>query len=192
MVHVVSDRFSAIVTLGTAGVSLPMVVLSVVLLWPTKLPGAQVRLVWLARMWHCLMSSRVYLWHLIRLKERNSSLEEWFSPETGAGRSCGLPFLGDLQNSTGQGSEKVTVKLALPEFWDHCHPKPSCGSLIHLLYLLLKGFSAVVICAIFMCQYMTPRNWLAEVVLSLCWNSLAHKLIAKKKRKSVGFAFLIL
>ena len=46
MVHVVSDRFSAIVTLDTAGVSLPTVVLSVVLLWPTKLPGAQVRLVW--------------------------------------------------------------------------------------------------------------------------------------------------
>lgn len=44
-VHVVSDRFSAIATLDTAGVSLPMVVLSVVLLWPTKLPGAQVRLI---------------------------------------------------------------------------------------------------------------------------------------------------
>lgn len=44
-VHVVSDRFSAIVTLDTAGVLLPMVVLSVVLLWPTKLPGAQVRLI---------------------------------------------------------------------------------------------------------------------------------------------------
>lgn len=50
MVLVVSDRFSAIVTLGTAGVSLPMVVLSVVLLWPTKLPAAQVNLVCLARL----------------------------------------------------------------------------------------------------------------------------------------------
>lgn len=49
VVLVVSDRFSATVTLDTAGVSLPMVVLSVVLLWPTKLPAAQVNLVWLAR-----------------------------------------------------------------------------------------------------------------------------------------------
>lgn len=49
MVHVVSDRFSAIVTLDTAGVSLPMAVLSVVLLWPTKLLGAQVRLICLDR-----------------------------------------------------------------------------------------------------------------------------------------------
>lgn len=45
VVRVISNRFSAIVTLDTAGVSLPMVVLSVVLLWLTKLPGAQVRLV---------------------------------------------------------------------------------------------------------------------------------------------------
>lgn len=45
VVHVISDRFSATVTLDTAGVSLPMVVLSVELLWPTKLPGAQVRFV---------------------------------------------------------------------------------------------------------------------------------------------------
>lgn len=44
VVHLIPDRFSAIVILDTAGVSLPMVVLSVVLLWPTKLPGAQVRL----------------------------------------------------------------------------------------------------------------------------------------------------
>lgn len=161
VVHVVSDRFSAIVTLGTAGVSLPMVVLSVVLLWPTKLPGAQVRLVWLARLWHCLMSSRVYLWHLIRLKERNSSLEEWFRPETGAGRSCGLPFLGDLQNSTGQGSEKVTVKLALREFWDHCHPKPSCDP--STLFAIEGIFCSGYLCDIYVSIYDTTQL--------TCWSS---------------------
>lgn len=98
VVDVISDRFSATVTLDTAGVSLPTVVLSAVLLWPTKLPGAQVRLLWLVRLWHCLLnSSRVYLWHLIRLKEKKSSLEEWFSPETGAGRRCGCPILGNYK-----------------------------------------------------------------------------------------------
>lgn len=50
MVLFVSDRFSAIVTLDTAGVSLPMAVPSVVLLWPTKLLAAQVNLVCLARL----------------------------------------------------------------------------------------------------------------------------------------------
>ncbi|POI34270.1 hypothetical protein CIB84_001978 [Bambusicola thoracicus] len=40
MAHIV--RFSATVILDTAGVSLPMVVQSAVLLWPTKLLGAQV------------------------------------------------------------------------------------------------------------------------------------------------------
>lgn len=48
MVLLVSDRFSATVTLDTAGVSLPTAVLSVVLPWPTKLPAAQVNLVRLA------------------------------------------------------------------------------------------------------------------------------------------------
>lgn len=48
VVLVVSDRFSATVTLDTAGVSPPMAVPSVVLLWPTKLPAAQVSLVYLA------------------------------------------------------------------------------------------------------------------------------------------------
>lgn len=57
MVLAVSDRFSAIVTLDTAGVSLPMAVLSVVLLWPTKLPAAQVNLVYLARLWWYFMNS---------------------------------------------------------------------------------------------------------------------------------------
>lgn len=45
VIHVIADRFSATVILDTAGVSLPMVVQSAVLLWPTKLLGAQVRFV---------------------------------------------------------------------------------------------------------------------------------------------------
>lgn len=45
VIHVIADRFSATVTLDTAGVSLPMVVQSAVLLWPTKLLVAQVRFV---------------------------------------------------------------------------------------------------------------------------------------------------
>lgn len=61
MVLVVSDRFSAIVTLDTAGVSLPMAVLSAVLLWPTKLPAAQVNLVCLTRLRQYVMNNRVYV-----------------------------------------------------------------------------------------------------------------------------------
>lgn len=40
--------------------------------------------------------------------------------------------LRDLQNSTGQGFEKVglTFKLALHEVWSHCHPNPPCDSMI--------------------------------------------------------------
>jgi len=71
------------------------------------------------------MNNRAYLWHLIRLQAKSSSLEEWFSPEASAGGSCECPILGDLQNSD---SEKVGLafKITLHEVSGHYHPTAPC------------------------------------------------------------------
>lgn len=107
VVDVISDRFSATVTLDTAGVSLPTVVLSAVPLWPTKLPGAQVRLVWLVRLWHYLLNSRVYLWHLIRLKEKSLHWKSGSAQKQVLADAVDAPSLGNYKTQLDDALRKL-------------------------------------------------------------------------------------